>query len=126
MKIAFPIDSGTGLESEVFGHFGSATKFVIVDSESGSFEELGNNDLGHEHSKCNPLKALGGAKVDAVVSGGIGQGALNNLRMSGIKVFRAEPGTISKNLELFKSGSLMEFMPGFVCSGHAPGGGCSH
>ena len=126
MKIAFPVNSGSDLSSEVFGHFGSAGKFIVVDSESGSFEEISNNDLGHAHNKCNPMKALGGKNVDAVVSGGIGQGALNGLRSLGIKVFRSEGGTVSKNLELFRSNSLLEFMPGFVCSGHDHEGGCAH
>lgn len=126
MRIAFPVDSGSGLDSEIFGHFGSAVKFIIVDSETGSIEEINNNDLGHSHNKCNPMKALGGKSVDVVVSGGIGQGALNGLRSLGVKVFRSEGGTVSENLEMLRSGSLKEFMPGFLCSGHGIGGTCSH
>jgi predicted Fe-Mo cluster-binding NifX family protein len=126
MKVAFPVNDGSGLESEVFGHFGSASGFVIVDMDSGSHEKIDNMDLNHSHNNCNPLKAIDGRKIDAVVSGGIGQGALTRLRSLGIKVFRSEGGTVAKNVELFKAGSLAEFMPGFVCSGHSGDGGCAH
>lgn len=126
MKIAFPVDSGSGLDSEIFEHFGSASRFIIIDSETGAFEEVDNNDLGHSHNKCNPMKALGGRTVDAVITGGIGHGALNGLRSLGVKVFRSVGGSVSKNMELFGAGFLQEFTPGFVCGGHGEAGGCAH
>lgn len=126
MKIAFPVNDDAALESEVFGHFGSAARFVIVDMDADTHEIIENKDLDHSHNNCNPLKAIDGRKIDAVVSGGIGQGALNRLRSLGIKVYRTEGGTVSKNIELLRSRSLLEFMPGFVCSGHSDDGGCAH
>jgi predicted Fe-Mo cluster-binding NifX family protein len=126
MKICFPVKDSGGLESEVFGHFGSAPMFVLVDTESGDLAEVGNADQHHTHGMCSPLKALGGREVDGVVVGGIGDGALSKLKNSGVKVFRAKGGTVGDNLRLLNEGKLSEFSPLLVCRGHGGGGGCSN
>ncbi len=125
MKICFPTEDLKGLDSTVYGHFGSAPGFVIVDSDTREIEEIGNNDLHHAHGMCQPLKALGGREVDAVAVGGIGMGALMRLRDQGIKVFRAVQGNISQNVSLLVDNKLPEFDPGLTCAGHS-GGGCAH
>ncbi len=124
MKIAFPSQENSGLASPIYGHFGSAGYFVVVDSASGKHETLQNSDRIHEHGGCQPLAALGGQPVDAVVVGGIGMGALNKLNAAGIKVYRAAEGTISENLELVQAGKLPEYTSMMTCAGH--GGGCAH
>jgi predicted Fe-Mo cluster-binding NifX family protein len=126
MKIAFPTQDDKGLESPIFGHFGSAPCFVLVDSATGSHETLINADAAHLHGQCQPIQALGGNRVDAVVAGGIGLGALSRLNAGGIKVYRAAEGTVSENLELIRSGKLPEFTLNMTCAGHADGGGCAH
>jgi predicted Fe-Mo cluster-binding NifX family protein len=126
MKIAFPTQKDMGLESEVYGHFGSANLFIIVDSETGDVLSSSNPDRDHIHGSCQPLKALNGQIVEAVVVGGIGGGALKKLNESGIKVFRAVEGTVSENLSLINNQRLPEFSPAFTCSGHSADGGCAH
>ena len=125
MKIAFPSETDKGFESTVFNHFGSANFFLIVDSESGDIEVVLNQDLNHQHGKCQPLKALGGRDVDAVVVGGIGGTAMGGLKKSGALIYKAVEGTVLTNLELLKEGKLNEFMPFDVCSSHG-GAGCDH
>lgn len=125
MKIAFPSEISKGLESPVFNHFGSANFFILVDSENDEFETVLNQDLDHQHGKCQPLKALGGKNVDAVVVGGIGGTAMTKLKKSGAVIYKAVAGTVKENLELLKSGKLVEFMPFDVCQSHG-GGGCDH
>lgn len=125
MKICFPTSSLEGLESRVYGHFGSAPGFVIVNTETRNVEEIDNNDLHHQHGMCQPIQALGGRAVDAVAVGGIGMGALMKLQADGIKVFRAAEGTVSENVELVLASKLPEFGVEHTCAGHA-GGECSH
>jgi predicted Fe-Mo cluster-binding NifX family protein len=126
MKIAFPSQDDKGAESAVFGHFGSASFFIIVESEDSTVETVVNEDREHMHGNCQPLKALGGRKVDAVVVGGIGAGALRGLHAGGITVYRGVEGSVKENLKLIKAGHLPEFTIDQTCGGHGPHGGCSH
>ena len=126
MKIAFPTQQDFGINSKVYGHFGSADLFIIVDSESEVVHSSLNPDRDHLHGACQPLKALNGQTVDAVIVGGIGAGALNKLKASGIQVFKAVEGTVSENLLLMKNNQLEEFTPGLTCIGHGTDGLCAH
>lgn len=126
MRIAFPTNDPQGMDSRVFEHFGTARGFIVVESETGQAELVLNQDLGHSHGNCQPLKALGGTPVEAVVVAGIGGGALNRLRTSGITVFRAEPGTVRENLDRYHGGQLREFPTNQICGGHGPGDPCHH
>jgi predicted Fe-Mo cluster-binding NifX family protein len=126
LKIAFPTQFDHGLESTVFGHFGSAGYFLVVDDVSGAVETIVNADRDHLHGQCQPLAALGGNKVDAVVVGGIGGGALQKLLSSGIKVYRAVEGTLNQNLELIRTQRLPEFSFKMTCAGHGGHAGCAH
>ncbi len=126
MKIAFPTQENKGVEGRVHGHFGTAYYFVVVDTEENSTEIVENPDRDHLHGQCQPLKALNGRRVDAVVVGGIGGGALRKLLMEGVKTYRATEGSVRDNLELLSSGKLSEFTPNQTCAGHGIGDGCAH
>ena len=126
MKIAFPSQSNMGLLSSVHGHFGSAPFFIVVNADGDDVVVVDNHDLNHDHGKCQPLAALGGQSVDAVVAGGIGGGALRQLNAAGIKTYRAVEGTVAENLELVKSGKLPEFSPFHTCVGHSDTAECRH
>ncbi|WP_429884643.1 NifB/NifX family molybdenum-iron cluster-binding protein [Geoalkalibacter halelectricus] len=126
MKVCFPVEHNVGLESPVYGHFGSAPLFVLVDSETQEVRQLANRDLHHRHGACSPLKALGGEQVQAIVVGGIGAGALSGLLQAGLKVFQAQGVTVADNLALIKQSGLSELTPGQVCGGHGHGHGCNH
>ncbi|MGL5314951.1 MAG: NifB/NifX family molybdenum-iron cluster-binding protein [Peptostreptococcaceae bacterium] len=122
MKICVPVEVNEGLDSKPFGHFGSAPMFVVCDLESGEVNKIENGDLGHEHGKCQPLKALSGTAVDAVIVGGIGQGAIVKLNQMGIKVYKAQADTIGDNINLLKENKLQEFSMNHTCSHD----GCGH
>jgi predicted Fe-Mo cluster-binding NifX family protein len=124
LQICFPVEVDKGLESEVFGHFGSAPFFVVFDTQAKSVHTINNQDLGHVHGMCNPLKALNGKKVDAIVVGGIGAGAINKLNEMGIKVFKALNGSVEENLGFFETSTLTEMTVKQACGGHE--GGCDH
>lgn len=128
MKIAFPVLKNNGIDSIVHNHFGSAPHFIFVDLDTDTVEVFENPDQDHEHGACNPMTALGGRKVDGVVVGGIGGGALKKLNNDGITVYRAVEGTVKDNASLIKAGNLPVFEPSQTC-GHHHGvqiGGCAH
>lgn len=127
MKIAFPTQEKNDKKSTVHNHFGSAPYFVIVDTDTDESNIIENQNLNHTHGNCQPLVALGGVSVDAVVIHGIGGGALRKLLNAGIKAFKAAEGTVLDNLVLVKDGQLSEFSPDHVCQHHHHGiGECVH
>ncbi len=118
MHIAFPVNEDQGLDSPVHNHFGTANYFLIVAAEGGAVQTVSNADLGHAHGQCQPMAALGGHSVDAIVVGNIGAGALKKIQAGGIRAYRGVEGTVSENLSLIKTGKLPEFMMAQTCSGH--------
>jgi predicted Fe-Mo cluster-binding NifX family protein len=126
MRIAFPINEDNGAESRLHNHFGTAIRFVIADTEADTLHTIDNADLAHSHGNCQPIQAIGGQAVEAVIVGGIGKGALKKLMDAGIKVYRGVDGTVRENLELVRENRLPEFMFNMTCSGHGTGGGCTH
>lgn len=126
MKVCFPVEneSNNSLGSQVYNHFGSAPRFVVVDSETHEVTEIINRDLGHAHGACSPLRALGGASVDAIVVAGIGAGALQGLMGAGLQVYRSAGGSIADNLAQLKRNELDQWQLSQVCGGHSHGHGC--
>ncbi|MBU4357601.1 MAG: NifB/NifX family molybdenum-iron cluster-binding protein [Thermodesulfovibrionales bacterium] len=126
MKVCFPVAEVNGVASEVYGHFGSAPAFVIVETNDNKVTTINNDDQHHAQGACNPLKKFNNHQVDALVAAGIGMGALNVLNQSGIKVFQAQAPTVRENIALLKAGNLPEFTSQHTCAGHGHGGGCGH
>jgi predicted Fe-Mo cluster-binding NifX family protein len=124
MKIGFAVQENEGMESRVYDHFGSAPAFLIVDTEGKDVLAVNNRDLNHVHGACNPVMALDGKSVDAMVVGGIGAGALMKLNALGIKVYGAAALTIKENLALLSEEKLQELSLDNSCRAHR--GGCGH
>jgi predicted Fe-Mo cluster-binding NifX family protein len=124
MKVCFAVQENEGINSTVYNHFGSAPLFVMVDVGSDNMTAVDNKDKDHVHGACNPIKALGGHDIDAVVVGGIGAGAIRGLNAQGIKVYRAVARTVKENLDLLVGGKLPEMSMMNACGGHQ--GGCGH
>ncbi|ROR23396.1 putative Fe-Mo cluster-binding NifX family protein [Mobilisporobacter senegalensis] len=122
MKVCIPIEEDKGLNSIAYGHFGTAPFFLIYDLENETSKVIENRDLNHSHGMCQPLKAMGGENVSAILVGGIGAGALMKLNDQGIKAYQAEIDLVSKNVELFKQNNLVEISIEDSCGHHE----CSH
>ena len=126
MKLCIPVAENQLQNSIVYGHFGSAPLFLLVDSETLAVEPLVNHDEHHVHGACNPLKALAGRAVDAVIVGGIGAGAVRGLRQAGIAVYRSPAQTVTAAVAQFNASELPELDVQHACGGHAAGGDCHH
>ena len=126
MRVAFPVQHDIGINSVVFNHFGSAPVFVVVDQPTNDVASISNGDQHHAHGACNPMKALDNQKINVVVVGGIGAGALAGLNRMGIRVHRSMAPTIRENLALLGAGTLPVIEPHGTCAGHGKDGGCAH
>ena len=51
MKICFPVEKEFGIESKVYGHFGSAPMFIVVESETNEVQIINNRDIEHVHGQ---------------------------------------------------------------------------
>jgi predicted Fe-Mo cluster-binding NifX family protein len=126
MRVCFPVQKDEGLDSTVYNHFGSAPMFVVIDTDTGAKATINNLDQHHSHGACNPMKALDNQKVDAIVVGGIGAGALTGLNRMGISVHRSQASTIRDNMARFTAQTLPVLTLQGCCGGHTDGDGCAH
>ena len=126
MKVCIPVEEYHGLDSLVYGHFGSAPVFALVDTETLAIEPLGNRDHDHQHGMCSPLKAIGGHQINAVIVGGIGAGAIRGLNQAGIEVRQCSGGTVAEAVRRFKADELPVLTPEKACGGHSDGNSCGH
>ena len=125
MTLCIPVTTSQGLASEVSAHFGSAPFFLLFDDTLETPTVVENPNRVHAQGQCNPLAALDGKTVQAVITGGIGRGALLKLQAAGIRVYRGAAPTAGEAIAQFKAGTLTELPLEQTCQGHGPGG-CGH
>jgi len=118
MKICIPVNDPRGLESTVCAHFGSAPGFCLVDTDTREVRVMANQNDHHAHGMCRPLDAFRGEHLDAMVVGGIGQGAIYKLEAAGVAVYRAQHATVRETIDAFVAGTLERVNPAAACSGH--------
>ena len=118
MRICIPVEINEGEKSKVYGHFGSSPCFLIYDTTNKSIEAIENSNQHHSHGACNPLGAIEGKKVDFVVTGGMGMGAVMKLNAGGIKVFRSALSKVKEVVEEFAKGEMEELNAENACASH--------
>jgi predicted Fe-Mo cluster-binding NifX family protein len=121
MNICIPVTEDKGLESPVSAHFGSAPLFMIVDTESGNCRAISNRNLNHGHGMCQPILSLAGEKIEGVVVGGIGMGAIQKLQAADIRVYLSELPTVNATVAAFKAGTLRSATLQTACTHHGQG-----
>lgn len=121
MNLCIPVNQDLGLQSPICAHFGSAPMFLNVDTETLVCEALQNQNQHHDHGMCRPLDNLRGHVIDALVVGGIGQGALYKLAAAGIQVFLAAAPTVGETVAAYKAGTLQPVDPRNACAHHGHG-----
>ena len=116
MKIAVTCEN-----HQVFQHFGHTPEFAVFETESGriiSEKILPTGDSGH-----GALAALlAEEKVDALICGGIGGGAINALKQAFILVVGGAEGDVREVAEAFVNNTL-KVRENFRCSHHHHGEG---
>ncbi|MFC1560056.1 NifB/NifX family molybdenum-iron cluster-binding protein [Candidatus Margulisiibacteriota bacterium] len=119
MKICIPTGTDKGLKEKVFPHFGSAPYFLVYDTDVENFNIINNRNKHHVHGMCQPLTALEGLEIDAVVCGGMGARAIMKLNEGGIKAYRAAAITVEDIIEKYKNGGLEEITVEKACTDHS-------
>lgn len=125
MKIAVTYDNG-----QVFRHFGRTEAFKVYDVEDDeilSSEVMGTNGVGHEAL----AELLAEHDIDALICGGMGDGAKLALESAGIDVCSGATGDADEAVKAYIRGELVS--AGVNCDHHEHeheeeecgcGGGC--
>ncbi len=118
MIVCIPIEDDRGMHSPVCAHFGRAPAFLLVDTSEGTCRSVTNGHDQRSHGRCTPIDLLAGERVEALIVGGIGQGALNRFANANIHVYRAHGRTVDEAVAALQTGALEAVDPEGACSQH--------
>lgn len=122
MKVALPIESKS-LETPVCPSFGRTPLYVLIDTESGIHEFLDNEAAASQGGAgIKAAQALVDSGVAALITYRCGENAAQVLNAAGVKMYKAQDGSVNDNIAALKDGKLSlltEIHPGF----HNHGGG---
>lgn len=110
MKIALPKN-----ESDINQHFGKSRSFEIItieDNKVTNKKEVSTETLQHNHEGLAAL--LKNEGVSVVITGGIGQGAIDGLKSNNLHVIRGASGKIDDVVAAYINGELKD--KNVVCS----------
>lgn len=118
MKLCIPVESDKGLDSIIYGHFGSAPNFLVYNTDSEKVEAIINANQHHEHGTCNPAETVKSAGIDFAICKGMGARAIINLNEAGIKVLRTVSNTAKEAINDFKIDKLDILDLNDACNDH--------
>lgn len=105
MKLCFPVEVFSGLNSRISGHFGTAPIFITFDTDSEEAGLIYASDITSDGS-CSPADGLVSHGVEIVITAGIGPGALKKLMDGGLHVMKAESGIVSEDIQNYHNNRL--------------------
>ncbi|NLK67285.1 MAG: dinitrogenase iron-molybdenum cofactor [Campylobacteraceae bacterium] len=105
----------------VAGHFGHCKEFIVFETKDGKI--IGNETVPSPGHKPGLLpNFLGDKGVNVIISGGMGQGAVNIFNERNIEVIVGASGDAKEAVENYLNGSLKS--TGSICEEHERG--CNH
>ncbi|MBN2628451.1 MAG: NifB/NifX family molybdenum-iron cluster-binding protein [Spirochaetales bacterium] len=111
MRIGVPTNDRTNVES----HFGHCKEFALIDCEDGVVKETAYVTPPPHEPGVMP-KFLAEQKADVILTGGMGQMAINLFKQNSIDVILGASGSIEENVKVFLSGNLES--TGSACDHH--------
>lgn len=111
MKIAVATDG-----TDISGHFGKCENFTIAEIENSTILSKDIvNTLGNQHGLLPTF--LSSYDVNVVITGGMGEGARQNLNTNNIQIISGASGSVDEAIKAYLNGNLKSNDVG--CSGHA-------
>jgi predicted Fe-Mo cluster-binding NifX family protein len=107
MKIAFTA-SGDTLKSAFDNRFGRAEKFIIYDTDAGTYSVLDNaqNLEAAQGAGVQAAQHVVASGVEALVTGHLGPKAARVLFTAGVTAYHADAKTVEEALAMFNSKAL--------------------
>ena len=118
--LALPSGNPGGFDAPLAAHFGHCDLYTLVNIEDGKDPEVSLlPNLPHVQGGCMaPVNHLAQAKVQALISGGMGLRPLMGFQQVGIKVFHGQGAlTVRDAVDAFMAGRLPEFSQEYTCGG---------
>jgi len=108
MKIGVS-SKGKDLNAQIDLRFGRCQYFLIVDTDTMSFEAISNESaMASGGAGIQAAQTMAHAGVKSVITGNMGPNAFQTLSTAGIKVFTGATGSIKEVVEKYKKGELQE------------------
>lgn len=107
MKIAVTT-AGNSLDDALESRFGRAPRFLLADTETGTFKLIDNarNLNATQGAGIQAAMTAADAGAEAVITGHCGPKAFRVLSEAGIRVFHTGASTVREALELHRRGEL--------------------
>ena len=107
MKIAIT-STGKDLSSDMDPHFGRASFFVIIDSETMEYEVVDNKQNLNlpQGAGIQAGKTVVDNKAEVLITGNCGPKAFTVLERAGIKVITGAKGRVEDVVQQYKNGEL--------------------
>ena len=118
MRICLPVGNENGLDSVVFGHFGSAPFFAMYDTITREVSFVNNDESAHVHGSCMPVDALRKNNAEAVLCKGMGMRAANLLLEAGITPYLVEAETVAEAISHYDARKVKVLDAASACRSH--------
>ena len=122
MKLIVPVENKS-LDAPVCPSFGRTPLYVLFDTENGNHEFLDNAAAASQGGAgIKAAQMLVDSGAAAIITYRCGENAAQVLNAAGVKMYKAQDGSVKDNIAAFKEGKLSlltETHPGF----HNHGGG---
>jgi len=101
--------AGNTLDAPVDPRFGRTAYFIVVDSETMSFEAVSNTAVGAmSGAGIQAAQTIASKGVNVVITGNVGPNAFQALASAGVKIVVGAYGTVREVIEKYKRGELTE------------------
>jgi len=106
MKLIIPVETQS-LNAPVCPSFGRTPLFVLFDTESGKLEFLTNHAAESEGGAgIKAAQFIVDSGAETLITYRCGENAAQVLNAVGIKMYKAQDGSVEDNIAKFKSGEL--------------------
>ena len=106
MKVAVSA-AGDSLDAQVDPRFGRCAYFLIIDTDTMSYEVMPNSSAGAmSGAGIQAAEMVANTGVKAVLTGSVGPNAYQVLSSSGVQIVSGVFGTVREAVERFKRGEL--------------------
>ncbi len=108
MIIGIPVEEKE-LNTPVCQSFGRTPLFLVFDTETNDFIILDNSAAASQSGAgIQAAQMLSNNGVDALITFQCGENAVEVLEAAGVKIFKALKGSVKRNLESYKDGTLKQ------------------